>query len=168
MKHYELLCVLPGTLGDNEVAPVATAVQTILTEGGAEEVKEYDHGKSRLAYPMKHIRYGYFRVYRFNCEPDKVPSIEAKLRLTDNLLRSLIQIADPETDPTDIQQPAPTPDVKKAGSGEDRTLPEMASAPTAKKQAAKKKEKEEEATPVSIDNIGEKLDEILDQDIANV
>lgn len=169
MNHYELLCVLPGTLSEEEVAPTMEKIQATLQEGEVEKIQVHDLGKNRLSYPMKHIRYGYYRIVRFEAEPTAIPAIQAKLRLISGPLRTLIQRYNPETDAAVITHVAET---QKKGSGSkqqqgaDLTLPEMAQAPVAKKKPAKAKEEQEEK--VSMENIDKKLDEILDKDIANV
>lgn len=96
MKNYELLCVLPGTLGEDEIQPIAAEVNTILTTVGATSISSEDRGKTRLAYPIKHIRYGYFILFTFEAEPAMVPQMQAKFRLVNNLLRAMINEFDPE------------------------------------------------------------------------
>lgn len=169
MTHYELLCVLPGTLSEDEVAPVIEKVEATVKEAGVEKIEMHDLGKNRLAYPMKHIRYGYYRIVRFQAEPASVSQMQGKLRLISELLRAGIQTYNPETDDPVIthgrenqQKGAP------AQKGADLTLPEMAQAPVAKKKAAPAVEETKKEEKVSMDNIDKKLDEILDKDIASV
>ncbi len=95
MKYYELLCILPGTLGEDEVGPLVQEVKTLLTDNGATNISSEDRGKSRLAYPIKHIRYGYSVVLAFQAERVALPVIQAKLRLVNNLLRAMINQFDP-------------------------------------------------------------------------
>jgi small subunit ribosomal protein S6 len=95
MKYYELLCILPGTLGEDEVAPAVEEVKTLLAANGATTITSEDKGKSRLAYPIKHIRYGYAIVVVFQAERNALPVIQAKLRLINNLLRAMINEFDP-------------------------------------------------------------------------
>lgn len=96
MKNYELLCVFPGTLGEEEVAPLVAEVNAVLTASGATSITSEDRGKSRLAYPIKHIRYGYFTVFAFQGEPTVVPQAQAKLRLVTSVLRAMINEFNPE------------------------------------------------------------------------
>lgn len=95
MKHYELLCVLPGTLSEEEAAPVLSDVRSAIEGNNGKNVAQEDRGKSRLAYPMKHIRYGYVHVFTFEAEPASIPMIQAKLRLITSLLRAMINVFDP-------------------------------------------------------------------------
>lgn len=91
-----MLCVLPGTLAEDEVSPIIQSVQTILTEAGVGNIKVQDNGKNRLAYPIKHIRYGYQFIFHFEAEPENIPEAQQKLGLSRDLLRNLITIYDPE------------------------------------------------------------------------
>ncbi|MBT3948722.1 30S ribosomal protein S6, partial [Candidatus Parcubacteria bacterium] len=87
MKHYEMFCVLPGTLSEDEVTPVVDNVAQTLGSYDAQNVTREDMGKSRLAYPIKHIRYGYFHLFRFELEAENLVKLEKSVRLLDNLLR---------------------------------------------------------------------------------
>ena len=92
-----MLCVLPGTLAEDEVQPLVDSVKKIVTEQGGSELTVEDQGKSRLAYPIKHIRYGYFSLFTFQAEAEHIPAIQAKLRMERQLLRSVITLFNPET-----------------------------------------------------------------------
>lgn len=96
MKNYELLAILPGTLSEDEVEPLVKKIQDTIEQNSANDVKIKDMGKNRLAYPVKHIRYGYFQLFTFEAEADSVNTIQAKLKLIPELLRSLVTIYDPK------------------------------------------------------------------------
>ena len=92
MKKYELLFVLPGTLSENEVAPAAEKIKAIVEKAGSKNVKLQDLGKSRIAYPVRHIRYGYFQLCHFEAEPKNVLEISNTLRLMPEVLRAMINV----------------------------------------------------------------------------
>ncbi|MBT3539032.1 30S ribosomal protein S6 [Candidatus Parcubacteria bacterium] len=225
MKHYEMFCVLPGTLSEDEVTPVVDNVAQTLGSYDAQNVTREDMGKSRLAYPIKHIRYGYFHLFRFELEAENLVKLEKSVRLLDNLLRVVVKTSDPSKataytlaqDPTALSAPpkadkderrgerkpfekreAPvkeTPadkkesisapsdakamDDKEEVKKEEKTVEEPKES-TSAKATADKEEKLEEPAPVkvvedkekkpkiSIDDIDQKLDEILQKDIENV
>lgn len=97
MKNYELLCVFPGTLTEDEVKDIVEKTSAMLVESGAQESRTEDMGKHRLAYPMKHIRFGYFRLFLFQSEPEKMAVIREKIRLIPQLLRVSLTIYNPAT-----------------------------------------------------------------------
>ncbi len=168
MKKYEMLCVLPGTLAENEVAPMVEQIKEQLTAQGAEDVVILDLGKSRLAYPIKHIRYGYFELFTFNLDPVKVQVLERNVRLLGGILRVSIHVHNPKqkatitlaSDPTALSAP-PREDVR------DRSRTETKREVVAKDVVAT--EESEEAKPkLNLENIDAKLDELLQKDIDNV
>lgn len=95
MQNYELLFILPGTLAEDEVPALVAKVNEALTESGVENIEIKDIGKSRLAYPIKHIRYGYFHLAHFEAEGTNVEAVKAKLGLVPELLRHLITKHEP-------------------------------------------------------------------------
>lgn len=175
MQHYELLCVLPGTFSEEEVKPVVEQITSAITTAGGTEVQVEPTSKSRLAYPMKHIRYGYFQLVYFQAEPKAVPAIEAKLRLVDGLLRVLVHKHDPANKPKEhmtlvgIANPV-------AARKEEAAAPQDPAMATQKvRRAPEKKAEEKPAEPtetkaeaVNLDDINKKLDQLLEDDIPNV
>jgi len=156
MTQYELLCVLPGTLSEEEVGPMVAQVQAVLTENGATDIQAVDMGKSRLTYPMRHIRYGYFRTFYFAAEPESVQKMQNKLRLMRELLRALITVDHPE-------KRAEYAEKKAAGqrrSAAHKQAKEKAAAPAKKEEAPKaaapaKEEKKESASAKATADEGE-------------
>lgn len=169
MTHYELLFILPGTLAEDEVAPLAQKIESVVSEAGATKVVTTNVGKNRLAYPIKHIRYGYFYICRFEAEAEHVATIEHKLVLMSEPLRTMLHKYDPAMQPeVDITFNAPQREGGESTGG-DITLPEMSQAPVSKKKkedSSKKEEKTDEK--VSLEDIDKKLDKILDTEIADV
>lgn len=171
MKKYEMLCVLPGTLAEGEVAPIVAQIEEQLKAHGGEEIVATNLGKSRLAYPIKHIRYGYFEFFTYTLPAEKAQALERGVRLLGNTLRVAIQVYNPKQtgvvtlaeDPTALSAPQ---------KGEDSGRPARYD-----RGAEKKEEKvlvPEEKKPVTdepklnLENIDEKLDAMLQKDIDKV
>ncbi|OGH91334.1 MAG: 30S ribosomal protein S6 [Candidatus Magasanikbacteria bacterium RIFOXYD12_FULL_33_17] len=95
MKYYEMLCVLPGTMTEEEVKSSVVLISETIGKFDAENVTLEDMGKSRLAYPVKHIRYGYFQLFRFSLEESNIAKLEKEIRLLDNTLRIALFVCDP-------------------------------------------------------------------------
>ena len=196
MKHmYELFCILPGTLTEEESNAKIQSILDIMKENGAEDVKTKEGGKSRLAYPMKHIRYGYFYTILFTTDTTQIATIKEKLRLVTDVLRSIIHVYNEEEynkKEAKIQkmkqrserfsqkkvekQEAPKEErkpVKKEG------VKPAAEAPTETKADVKEEAKEESAPQEEvvpkveekkqdIEDINKKLDEILEKDLTDI
>lgn len=180
MQHYELLFVLPGTLSEDDVAAQAAGVIALVEGEGATNMVHRDMGKIRLAYPMKHIRYGYYHICRFTAEPSTIPTMKTKLRLGAKLLRAIITkvaegskmemerlIALSDVTVREIgQRPARTEKVENA---EESAVMETKKVSKPKKTEAKKDEqKETRAEDVKIEDIDKKLDQLLETDIESM
>ncbi len=176
MKKYEILCVLPGTLAESEVSPIATQIEEQIKAHGAEEVTKNDLGKSRLAYPIEHIRYGYFEFFTALIAPEKVQALERGIRLLGGILRVSIQVYNPKQkaaislalDPTALSAPQKSEEGgKPARSSERGSFRKEVKERT--EVAVPEETKEKVVAPsLNLENIGEKLDEILQKDIDNV
>ncbi len=169
MKHYELMTIFPGTLTEEELAPIVASVEQTATEAGAAKIEKETLGKSRLAYPIKHIRYGYFYFFRFEAEPDQAHNLAQKLRLLSNVLRSLIQIYDPAKQAQAEEQRKKTAaaqlqQMTQTAETEEKEETPAAAAP----QEAPVEKVEKKRESVSIEEIDKKLDEILDENITNI
>jgi small subunit ribosomal protein S6 len=185
MQNYELLLVLPGTFSEEEVKPVVDQVVVVLTEAGAQGIIMSDKGKSRLAYPMKHIRYGYFQLGYFEAEPASAPIIQSKLRLMSSLLRvqlnkfsdkavrreeKMVAISDVTIRSGNTEKPVRSVEREKKGSAEERAISEVRPIKsTDKKKAAPTKGRvETKVENVKMEDIDKKLDELLDSGISDV
>lgn len=97
MNHYELLFVLPGTLDENEAKPLVDKIKTIIEKNEGQKLTVGELDKRRLAYPMKHIRYGYFGLAYFEAEPEMVKKMERDFVLDRDFLRAFVKRIDPKT-----------------------------------------------------------------------
>lgn len=180
MKNYELLSVLPGTLTEEEAQTIAAQIkETIEKNGGKEVTLEYS-GKSRLAYPMKHIRYGYFFISTFVAEESDTRIIQDKIRFINNILRFICKIYNPsqkvglvfgENTVSSSEEPAMMTPVAEATT-EVYTAPVVEAAPlkeTVQEEAPVVVEDAKKAEPskdeISMEEIDQKLDELLEKDI---
>lgn len=120
MKNYELLYILPASLTSEEIvknfeevkAQVekfgAVMLETLLdhpflTKAGMPKDEEPDELKAitlvkrKLAYPIKHEKFGFYCLINFSAEPKKMEEIDEYLRLNHVVLRHLVTQADPMT-----------------------------------------------------------------------
>lgn len=87
IQRYELMYILPPTLAENEVPSMAEKISVILKDNGAEISQDVDLGKKRLAYPISHHQYGYYRLLEMNSEPSNIAKMNSVLRLSPHVLR---------------------------------------------------------------------------------
>ncbi len=193
MKQYELLCILPGTMEESAIAPYIHEVQTMIEKQGGQNVAVQLRGKSRLAYPIKHIRYGYFSVLQFEAEGEAIPEMQKELGLMRELLRSLITAYDKDARVAYQKQVgrSDTTEMKTLSSvferfgGESETrrapsTPPHEATPTpsveekkeavapAKEQTEKEVKEPKEEIPLKIEDIDKKLDQLLEEDLKSV
>lgn len=187
MKQYELLFIVPGTLTEAEVAPYVASVEEVLSSVGATDVTMSTLGKAKLAYPMRHIRYGYFYTATFTVEPTQIPELTGKINLVKDLLRTMLNEVTPKEK---LRQNAPTElvtiekkqdlvDERKKAVAKFKGEVQQSAAPIKETEApAKKAKKVKEAAPevaetpvsepeeskekVSLEDIDKKLDEIVE------
>jgi ribosomal protein S6 len=120
MRNYELLYILPASETSEEIVKNFQDVQKhiekfggialetllehpFLTKTGMsrdeepEELKVLPLVKRKLAYPIKHEKFGYYCLVNFQAEEKKIEEIDEYLRLHSKSLRHLIVQADPMT-----------------------------------------------------------------------
>lgn len=175
MTHYEMLTVFPGTLTETEVAPIVTIIKDTLSEHGGSEIEIHDMGKSRLAYPMQHIRYGYFYLLHFSAEPAHVRELTSRVRLVNNILRLVVRSFDPNKPMLDTVKLKLTPLASVVGGAETESADTRAPRNEFRPRETAVVEKAPEikiTTPsdgkITLDDIEEKLDQILEQDLEKV
>ena len=172
-------------------------VEKVLQEAGVENIQKEDRGKARLAYPIKHIRYGYFYRFDFVAEPDQISGIQEKLRLDRQLLRAIISIFNPEKrakmqkaiERAQVQQVKQKKEASEKATVKNLQKPEAVSEPKKVEEVKESKEevkpteevaetkaeevvKEEKTTEQpkasTIEQLDKQLDEILDKTLENV
>lgn len=194
MQNYELLFILPGTLAENETQPTVDKVKMMIERNGGTEIEVAPMDKKRLAYPMQHIRYGYFFLVFFRAEKAGVKQMQADLKLMSELLRAVIQKFDPELSSRKIefgQLMQTTNDVSAVAMGipagsimaehvkaepinEEAKVVATVETPVEKLAEEEQAEvksiqvKKEEKKKFNLDEIDKKLDEILDIDLGSV
>lgn len=120
MKNYELLYVLPASQTSEDIVKNfnevkkhieklgGTMLETLLEhpfltktgmskEEEPEEIKALPIVKRKLAYPIKHEKFGIYCLVNFQAEGKKIEDIDEYLRLNANVLRHIILEADPMT-----------------------------------------------------------------------
>jgi len=195
MNHYELLFVLPGTLSENETEPLVNKIKTIIEKNGGQKLTVAELEKRRLAYPMKHIRYGYFGLAYFEAEPEMVKKMEAGFVLDRDFLRTFVKKINPKTHtlreinfgqvPTVGTEPQPSASTRKSQEEEFATInkkTEIEETPEveevreeifddeelSKEKKSVKKSTVKKEEKINLDDIDKKLDEILDIDLNKV
>ncbi|OGH71516.1 MAG: 30S ribosomal protein S6 [Candidatus Magasanikbacteria bacterium RIFCSPLOWO2_01_FULL_43_20b] len=183
MQNYELLFVVPGTMSEDEVSPIVEKVKKAVLDNAGVNWGLETMEKRRLAYPMKHIRYGYFYLAFFQAEAEAVVKMRNELRLMPEMLRALVTKFDPEKQKIRRIEfgTTPTPGIEVVKNTVETLAmeaaanvgPTVVAAPEAVERIVEPVQEEKVSAkkikkPMDLAEIDKKLDEILDLDLTNV
>ncbi|HTO76289.1 MAG TPA: 30S ribosomal protein S6 [Thermoanaerobaculia bacterium] len=96
MRLYDIVVLLTPDLSEDEAAKVTADYRKILSDGGAEIVRDEPWGRRRLAFPILRKREGYYHLFQAKAQPALVAEMERRMRLSDQVLRHLAVRADEE------------------------------------------------------------------------
>ena len=93
MTNYEVLFIIDPTLEDEKKEATIEAVKEIIAAEG--EVGNVDvWGMRKLAYPIQKKSEGYYVVIEFKAEPTLPKELDRRLKISDNVMRHLIDNKD--------------------------------------------------------------------------
>ena len=87
MNKYELLYIVSAQYTDKEVEGIQKLVSDLLEKSGGKVVSQQNLGKIKLAYPIKKQRHGTYILVYFDAEPNTVKETNRLLGLMDEVLR---------------------------------------------------------------------------------
>jgi small subunit ribosomal protein S6 len=190
MKQYELLYIIASPYTDEEVEQIQGTVEKLLTKQGGEVSRNESLGKIKLAYPIKKEKYGTYVLVHFKTEPENISQIERILGLTDEVLRHMVMALpagaeEREYDITGYVPPLSPKGVsrreekKDSDSGKSSSKSSKSKSSKSSDSGKKKpkqadkpkkedKKEEEEDEKLTMEELDERLDEILDSDLGSV
>ncbi|XOU94088.1 MAG: 30S ribosomal protein S6 [Candidatus Kerfeldbacteria bacterium] len=168
-QHYEILLIFPIKLEEKErEAALSKIFGFITSEEG--KVSEPEHwGNKQFAYEIKHQTNGYYVLAEFDLAKDKLKKFDADLRLMPEVLRYLITIKYQKTEADIAKEKMIQEKIaeKKVVAAKEEIIAikeKEKPAPVAKVVESKPKESTE-AGKIKLDDLDEKLDEILKEKI---
>jgi small subunit ribosomal protein S6 len=96
MRLYDIVALVTPDLTDEDAQKVASEYRKILSDGGAEIVKDETWGRRRLAFPILRKREAYYHYFQVSAEPAIIAETERRMKLSDQVLRHLAVRADLE------------------------------------------------------------------------
>jgi len=90
LRDYEVLYIVRADLDDDNVQDAVKRVNTLIERSGGTPDGTNLWGKRKLAYDVKHQKEGSYVLQDFHLDPDRVPELEASLKITEEVLRHLI------------------------------------------------------------------------------
>jgi len=86
---YETLFITPPTLSDEDERATVEGLAAIVTDGGGAFTVNERMGRRRLAYAIRKFDDGVYTRFLYDAGIDVPKELERKIRLSDNVLRSL-------------------------------------------------------------------------------
>ena len=105
MRDYEVLYIVRADLDDDKVQEAVKRVNTLIERSGGAIERTNIWGKRKLAYEVKHQKEGSYVLQDFQIGPDRVPELEAQLKITEEVLRHLIVRKPEKATPTPVAPP---------------------------------------------------------------
>ncbi len=148
MKKYEITYIIhPDLEGSTE--KITEKIKAAIEKSGGKVLNEESWGKKRLAYPISKNIFGIYTFLVAEIDPGKTKELERTLRLSEEIIRSLVVKAGEKESVTRKVQEKKTKIVKESKEAETKL---------AAKKDKKPKEKEEKERQKELD---EKLKEII-------
>ena len=105
MRDYEILYIVRADLDDDKVQDIIKRVNTLIERAGGSLERTNVWGKRKLAYEVKHQKEGSYVLQDFQIGPDRVPELEAALKITEEVLRHLVVRKPDKPIPTPVAPP---------------------------------------------------------------
>jgi len=135
MKNYEITYLISSEIAEEQVQQVQSQIVSLIQDEGGIMLEEKMPFRKKLAYPVKKQSQVYLSYLVFQLEPEKLKNLEKELKEVSQILRYLLLIKQP------VKERKITAFVRKP-----------------------KVQKPEKEKKVDIEEIGKKLDEILDHE----
>lgn len=155
IQRYELVYLISNKYSEDELEPITSNVLKLIKDNGGEIVQEENWGKKKLAYPIKRFFYAYYYIIEFNLaqkNKENVKKLAKHLRLSEEVLRHLIVKKRIKTQ-GEIEQ-----EQRVAQRMAEQQVEEAVEKIPESKVIKEAKEKKK----VSMEELDEKLDKILD------
>ena len=90
MHDYELILIISPDVSEEDIPGTIDKVNDFITSRGG-TITEVDHwGKRKLAYPIARFGQGDYVLSRFKFKPEMAAELEAKLKISEIILRHLL------------------------------------------------------------------------------
>ena len=88
--HYELLYIVSNKYTEQETAPIAEKIKTLIKESKGEITYTEDWGKKKLAYAINHFNHGYYFLIEFDLAGAKMNWVDTEIKHMSEVLRHQI------------------------------------------------------------------------------
>ncbi|RJO61570.1 30S ribosomal protein S6 [candidate division WS5 bacterium] len=95
MKKYEIVYIIHPDL-EGSTAKITEKAKSMVEKSGGQVLNEENWGKKKLAYEIKKNTFGIYVFMLVEMEADSMREIERTLRLSEEIIRSMIVLAEEE------------------------------------------------------------------------
>jgi len=174
MQNYELLVIISSKISEEEIPFVRDKVFELIKKNEGTVVRDNNLGKKKLAYPIKNQRYGYYVQVDFDLPGANLRTMEKELAIMDEVTRYIITVRDvlaiaraekraKEAKERRIEKPVEVKPLFEAEEPVINRIPFADPKPVEEEKVERQVKKEQKK--VSLEELDEKLDHILDDDI---
>ena len=89
LKQYETVFIMTPVLSEDQMKEAVNKYRDLLKGHGAKVIHEEKWGLKKLAYPIQKKSTGFYHLYEYTVEGDKVQVIETAMKRDEKLLRFL-------------------------------------------------------------------------------
>ncbi len=89
MNHYETVFILNPALSEPQVKETVKKFEDYLVSEGAEMIFKEDWGLKKLAYPIQKKKSGFYHLFEFKIDGNKISDFELEFRRDDSIMRYL-------------------------------------------------------------------------------
>ncbi|MBI4098527.1 MAG: 30S ribosomal protein S6 [Candidatus Magasanikbacteria bacterium] len=166
---YEIICIISGDLTESDAAVAIAEVQEKLRTLGVTIDEVVPLSKQRIAYPIRHIRFGYFYALYCSIGATDIQKVQQELDRHMGLLRTFVRRFDPAqqkkacVEDFAVKMTVPATVVAAPREAAPIVLPSFDEVRTV--PAVPLVQQEVIAKSVSAEEIDKKLDELLESDL---
>jgi len=88
-KRYETVFILTPVLSAEQVKETVVKFKKSLKDAGANLMHEEDWGLKKLAYPIQKKSTGFYHLFEYDMEGEKVANMEVNLKRDEKVMRFL-------------------------------------------------------------------------------
>ncbi|MAF13621.1 MAG: 30S ribosomal protein S6 [Parcubacteria group bacterium] len=165
INYYEIFYLVPASYTEEELIPIKDKVKELITKADGEIKAEDNFGKKKLAYPVNKNHQGYYLLYEFNIDGEKIKDLDQNLKLTNEVLRHVIVKTKPHVKKEIRIQPLEMESSKPKAKPTEPERPKPRDSEPPKPSEPTKGGSGKDDSKLKLEDLDQRLDEILEGDI---
>ncbi|MEN7551435.1 30S ribosomal protein S6 [Rapidithrix thailandica] len=88
-KHYETVFIVTPVLSEQQIKDTVDKFRNLLKELGGDIYHEESWGIKKLAYPINHLKTGFYQLFEYNASPELIAKLELEFKRDEKVIRFL-------------------------------------------------------------------------------